>query len=261
VLYWIYDLPSWSVAFLFAATFIGFSWLGAIFVRPLLRLAISRKQRSNDVVGYVLSFVSVIYGVLLGMLAIVTYQNLSQADQVSTHEAATLAAIYRDVASYPDPVRIPLQRLLSEHTNYVLSQEWKMQRAGLLAAESPRLRDFQRLLMSFEPKSVGQQILHEASVQEFNKLVDYRRMRMHLAETQIPSIMWYTVVMGALLCMILIWLFDTGLMTQLVVGALAAFGMSTMICLSALMDNPFRGELGVSSAAFQAVYDGLMKGR
>jgi hypothetical protein len=102
--------------------------------------------------------------------------------------------------------------------------------------------------------------MHEAAVQGFNKLIDYRRMRLHLAETRIPTIMWYTVVMGALLCMVLIWLFDIGLMAQLVIGGLAAFGMSTMICLSALMDNPFRGELGVSSAAFQAVYDSLMKG-
>jgi hypothetical protein len=34
--------------------------------------------------------------------------------------------------------------------------------------------------------------------------------------------------------------------------------MSTMICLSALMDNPFRGELAVSPAAFQVVYDSVM---
>jgi hypothetical protein len=31
-----------------------------------------------------------------------------------------------------------------------------------------------------------------------------------------------------------------------------------MICLSALMDNPFRGELSVSPGAFQIVYDQLM---
>jgi hypothetical protein len=259
VLDWIYELPSWTVAFLFAATFIGVNWLGALFVRPVLKILIGKRQGSNDVIGYVLSFVSVIYGVLLGMLAIVTYQNLAQADEVSTHEAATLAAIYRNVSSYPDPVRKQLGKLLGEHTKYVLAEEWQMQRMGLLSTQSPKLTEFQRLLMSFEPQSTGQQIMHEAAVQEFNKLVDYRRMRLHLAETRIPAIMWYTVVIGAVLCMVFIWLFDTSLMAQLILGGLAAFGMSSMICLSALMDNPFRGELGVSPAAFQAVYDSLMK--
>jgi hypothetical protein len=32
-----------------------------------------------------------------------------------------------------------------------------------------------------------------------------------------------------------------------------------MICLTALMDNPFRGELSVSPDAYQLVYDSLMK--
>lgn len=257
----IYDLPSWTVAFLFAATFVGVSWLGALFIRPLLRLWIGKRQNTNDIIGYVLAFVSVIYGVLLGMLAIVTYQNLAQADEVSTHEAATSAALYRDVSSYPEPIRAQLGKLLTEHTKYVLAEEWQMQRLGLLRSKNEKLTEFQRVLMSFEPKSAGQQIMHEAAVQQFNKLVDHRRMRLHLADTRIPAIMWYTVVMGALLCMILIWLFDTSLMAQLLIGGLAAFGMSTMICLSALMDNPFRGELGVSPAPFQAVYDSLMSGR
>jgi hypothetical protein len=259
VLYWIYDLPSWSVAFLFAAAFVGISWIGAIFVRPVLKLLVGKRPGFNDIIGYVLSFVSVIYGVLLGMMAIVTYQNLAQADEVSTHEAATLAALYRDVSSYPDPVRTQLETLLAEHTKYVLTEEWYMQRLGILGNQSQKLTEFQRLLMSFEPTSTGQQVMHEAAVQEFNQLVDYRRMRLHLAESRIPSIMWFTVVIGALICMAFIWLFDTSLMAQLIIGGLASFGMSTMICLSALMDNPFRGELAVSPAAFQVVYDSVMK--
>ena len=35
--------------------------------------------------------------------------------------------------------------------------------------------------------------------------------------------------------------------------------LATMISLIALMDNPFRGEVGVSAEAFQLVYDQLMK--
>jgi hypothetical protein len=38
-----------------------------------------------------------------------------------------------------------------------------------------------------------------------------------------------------------------------------AFFTATMLCLIALMDNPYRGELSVSPEAFQLIYDGLMK--
>ena len=87
--YWIYDLPSWTVAFFFAAIFVTISLAGALFVRPFLRLFVGRRAGLNDVVGYVLSFVSVIYGVLLGMLAVVTYQNLTEADRIYQQTVVT----------------------------------------------------------------------------------------------------------------------------------------------------------------------------
>lgn len=256
---WIYSMPTWTVAFIFAAIFVGFSWAGAIFVRPVVRLFVGKKQGLNDIVGYVLSFVSVIYGVLLGMLAIVTYQNLAEADRVSTHEAATLATLYGHVANYPEPTNLLLKKAIADHTKYVLEEEWQKQRLGILSSRGEKLSELQRTLMNFEPRTSGQQIMHDAAVQEFGKLVDYRRMRLHLADTRIPSIMWYTVIMGAFLCMAFVWLFDMSLTAQFAIGGLAAFSMSTMICLSALMDNPFQGDLGVSPDAFAIVYEGLMK--
>ena len=260
MLYWIYELPTWTVAFLFAACFVGFSLAGAVFIRPFLRLLVGRRPGLNDVVGYVLGFVSVVYGVLLGMLAIVTYQNLSEADRVSTLEASTLGALYRDVSVYPDPLGADLKSMLSDYTRYIIDEEWSLQRWGILAGSgNEKLSGFIRLLASFEPASKGQEVLHAATLHQFKKLVDLRRPRLHLGDSSIPGIMWYTVVVGAILCMMLIWLFDTGIMTQFVLGGIASFGISTMVCLSALMDNPFRGELSVTPQAFQTVFEVLMK--
>lgn len=256
--YWIYDLPVWTAAFLFAATFIAGGTLGVFFVRPLLRAFVTRKPGLNDVVGYVLSFVSVIYGVLLGMMAIVTYQNLAEADEVSTHEASTLAILFRDSASYPEPLRSTIQQTLREYLRYVIDEEWGMQKWGILMGSgSVKLTQIQSAFGSFEPATKGQEIVHATTLQQFNKLIEYRRMRLHRGDASIPAIMWYTVIIGTVLSMMLIWLFDSTIMTQLVVSGLAAFGMSTMICLSALMDSPFRGELSVSPAAFETVYQTL----
>ena len=59
-------------------------------------------------------------------------------------------------------------------------------------------------------------------------------------------IMWYVVAVGALINMLLIWMFDLRLRTHLVLGGLISFFTGTMICLIVLLDNPFRGEVGVS---------------
>ncbi len=257
--YWIYDVPSWSAAFVFAVIFVAISWLGVLFVRPFLRLLIGRKPGQNDVVGYVLSFVAVIYGVLLGMLAVVTYQNLTEADRISSHEASVVAALYEDAAVYPAPLSAGLRERLVEYTRHVIDTEWPMQKRGPVPlSPNESLKAFLALLTSYDPQTSSQEILHAETMREFNALVDLRRARLHMASVSIPGIMWYTIVMGAVLCLILIWLFDSSVMSQLLLGGLAAFGMSTMVCLSALMDNPFRGELSVSPAAFQAVQAALL---
>ena len=71
--------------------------------------------------------------------------------------------------------------------------------------------------------------------------------------------MWYTVGVGALINIFLLWLFDLRLGIHLLLGGILSFFLATMISLIVLMDNPFRGEVSVSPAAFQLVYDQLMR--
>ena len=76
-----------------------------------------------------------------------------------------------------------------------------------------------------------------------------RRLRLFSVTAGIPPIMWYTVAVGALINMILIWMFDLRLGTHLLLGGAHLFFTGTMICLIVLLDNPFRGEVGVSPQA------------
>jgi hypothetical protein len=85
-----------------------------------------------------------------------------------------------------------------------------------------------------------------------------RRLRIYSVTAGIPVIMWYTVAVGALLNMVLIWLFDLRLGTHLLLGGLISFFTGTMISLIVLMDNPFRGEVGVSPQAFELIYQQMM---
>jgi hypothetical protein len=44
----------------------------------------------------------------------------------------------------------------------------------------------------------------------------------------------------------------------LLLGGLISFFTATMICVIALLDNPYRGEVGISPEAFELIYDQLM---
>ena len=61
--------------------------------------------------------------------------------------------------------------------------------------------------------------------------------------------MWLTVAVGAAINIFPIWLVKLQRGVDLLLGGLISFCTATMICLIALLDNPHRGEVGVSTEA------------
>jgi Protein of unknown function (DUF4239) len=260
MLYWIYDVPSLWIVGLFAVLFVGVCWLGIFLFSPFVRGRLSPDAGLNEIFGDFLQYFGVMYGLLLGLLAVATYQNHSDVEKAVSSEASSLAALYRDVTAYPEPQRTELKALLREYTRYVIEEAWSLQRQGL---DPPggvkRVADFQASLVSFEPQTKAQETLHEAAMRQFNSFYENRRTRLYNVDSGIPPLLWYTVGVGALINMIFIWLFDLRLRVHLLLGGLISFFLATMISLIALMDHPFRGEVGISSGAFELIYDQLMK--
>ncbi len=96
-------------------------------------------------------------------------------------------------------------------------------------------------------------------MRQFNTFYEHRRARIYSLTSGIPPILWYTVAVGALINMILIWLFDLRPHAHRLLGGLISFYLGTVISVIALMDHPYRGELGLSPDAFQIIYDQVMQ--
>ncbi len=257
--YWIYDIPTWKLVLMLSAFFIGFTWLGTIFIRPFIRLFVRRQMGGNDLVGYILSCFCVFYGLLLGLVAVAAYQNFSNVEATVGREASALGALYRDVSSYPEPTRSALQSVLREYTRYTIEEAWPAQQRGEVRGGGVlRITAFQEVLRTFEPQTKSEEILHAETYHQFNQFLELRNLRRQSVTTGIPAILWYVVVMGAFLTILLVWLFDMRFIPQLFLGGLLAFFVATMISLIAAMDNPFRGEVSVSSDPFKQVYQSLM---
>jgi hypothetical protein len=257
VLYWIYDIPTSTLAVLFAVVFVGFSWLGAIFIRPFLRVFVRTRVgvSNNEVVGHVLSCYCVFYGLLLGLLAVASYQNLSQVELLVAREAASMAALFQDVSSYPEPDGEKLRWLLRDYCRYQIKYGWPLQQKGIVpAGGATRLIAFEEKLIGFQPQSSGQEILHSETFRQFNQLVEHRRMRINSVMTGIPGVMWYVVIVGSVINIALVWLFDMKLITHLFLGGLLSFFIGSVVFLIAVMDNPFRGEVSIPATAFEQVY-------
>ena len=254
--YWIYDIPTQTLAAMTAGLFVGFSVVGCVLLRPFLRLFVPARGQANDVVGYVLSCFCVFYGILLGLLAVAAYQNYGQVELNVTREASSLAALYYDVTSYPQPYRERLQESLRDYCVFVIERGWPAHRQGLIPKEGGvRMRIFQNYLVEFQPQSKSEEIIHAETLRQFNNFIEHRRIRLHSVTTGIPIVMWYVVLVGAIINIALVWLFDMKLISHLFLGSLLAFYLGTMIFLIAAMDNPFRGEVSVSPEPFKMVLE------
>lgn len=254
--YWIYDVQTPTLALIIAGIFVGFFWVGSFLIRPVLRTFVRRGSGTNDIVGYILSCFGVFYGLLLGLIAVAAYQNLNRAEENVSREAVALTALYQDLWAYPEPLRQALRDELREYTSYIIEAAWPLQRNGAIPVEGrQKILKFRDSLLSFEALTPRQVVFHTETLREFNEYYEARRMRLHDVHSGIPAVMWYVVIVGAIINLAIVWMFDTRIINQLLLGGMLAFYMGTMIFLIAAMDNPYRGDVSVSSEAFQEAYE------
>jgi Protein of unknown function (DUF4239) len=258
--YWIYDYPNSLIGALFAVVFVGVTWLGTLAFRPIVRSWIHGERNANDMVGFAFSSFSVLYGLLLGLLAVAAYQNFSSVSDVVTKEASSLASLYRDIQGYPEPIRGDLQAKLREYTRFVIEESWPEQRKGNIpAGGNERVTAFFDDFIAFKPNQKSEEIIHAEAFRQFNNFVELRRERLANVTTGIPAVLWWVVAIGALLNIALVWLLDMEIHVHLILGGILSLFLGIVIFLIAAMDNPFRGDVSVGPDAFQLVYDSLMK--
>jgi hypothetical protein len=166
-----------------------------------------------------------------------------------------LAALYQDLSAYSDPLRRNLRQELRDYCSYVIETAWPQQRKGIVPAEGiQKVLAFRNTLRSFEPQTLNQMVFHAETLRQFGTFYEARRIRVHDVHSSIPAVMWYVVIVGAVMNLAIVWMFDMRLITQLFLGGMLAFFMGTMIFMIAAMDNPYRGEVSVSPDAFREAY-------
>ena len=227
------------------------------FVLPRLTIRIEDSEFSGAMVQGVIVF----YGLALGLIAVNVFQTYDDTIKIITAEATALNVLYRDVTSYPDPIRTDLQRELREYTEYVIHEAWPLQRQGKLPSGGvEHMSKFQAMLDKFEPATEGQKLLHGETLRAYNQLIQARRQRLDAVTNGLPTVMWIVIVVGAFISLITCFFFsvEDPYLHGILVTLLAIF-IGLVIFMTLALDRPFRGDIGLGSEPFQLVYEQLMK--
>ena len=260
MMYWIYDYPNWIMGLLFVAAFVVVTWIGIFLTRATVHSWFHRESRANEMVGLALSSYFVLFGLLLGLLAVATYQNYSNVGDIVDKEASSMSALYRDFGAYPQPIRRQLQAALREYARYTIEEGWEQQRKGILPKGEPeRSGAIAKTLLTFEPSTEAEKIVHAEALRQSTRRIELSRARMSNVTLGLPAVLWWVVAFCALMNVVLIWIQDMEIHVHLILGAVLASMLGAVIFLIAELDNPFRGEVSIGPESIAHVYETVMK--
>lgn len=258
--YWIYDMPNWTLGVLIVGVLVTFSLVGLYVTRPMVRQMLGSSGDCNDMVSYFFAGIGVFYGLALGLIAVATWENYSEIDGVVGTEAAAVASFFRDLDGYPQPLRGRLEGMMRDYTRVVIDKEWPAHKQGIALEDGDALLDrLEDEVMNFEPTTERHKILQAEVLRSLDTVQEQRRLRLQAVPTGLPAALWAVVLIGAILNIVLTYLFWTENLTMhaLLIAILAVF-IGLLIFLTAAMDNPFRGEFSIAADAFQDVFDHVM---
>lgn len=230
----------------------GFLVLSLILGNFVARLAPPQvREQHNELAGFILAVVGVIYAVLLAFVAIGVWERFEQAETRTYEEATHLTIVYRDAGSFSNGEA--LRAALREYVRKVIDDEWpKMQLGqrsvpGRLLLESVD-RDV-RNLNADTPEKVN---IQARMLDATDLALEARDQRISEEATGINAVMWWVLTIGAFVTVAFTFLFGfkQTLIQQLMVGSLAIL-IGLVLFLIVALDFPFRGGLTVSPEAFE----------
>ncbi|MGA8289120.1 MAG: hypothetical protein WB950_10475, partial [Acidobacteriaceae bacterium] len=92
-MYWVYNLPNWLFELLTISMFVAFGLAGLLASRRMIR-RVHLQHSYNDIVGFYLAGITVLYGVTLGLLAIGAWTTYTDTEAKVAREAAAVASLY-----------------------------------------------------------------------------------------------------------------------------------------------------------------------
>jgi hypothetical protein len=257
---WLDGPSTWLHVLFICALFIGFTWLGILLIHPLLRRLLHGAEPSNEVIIHSAGTFGLFYAVLLGLLTIATFQNTKDLVDTIGREASSLSTLYRTADGYPDPLRSELKGGLRDYTRYVVEKDWPAHRRGLvLMGGEHRLQAIRRTLFSYEPTTKTQELLHNEMLRYLDAMTISREQRLSAVTAAIPSVLWYMVVIGALITIAFVWMLHMELKSQILLSGITAFFLAIMVFLIYTMDRPLQGAVSVPPDSFSSVYDLVMR--
>jgi len=259
---WLYEISPLQAALVMVVFVETVSLAGLFLTRRFILPRLHYSDGVNDAISGTVQAIGVFYGITVGLIAVGVWNTNSNAGELVSREAASIAALYRDVSSYPAPVRDELRAKLREYTVFIIERAWPAQKKGdgqTLSHGVIILDDFQDKLYTFEPTTQSQIALHRETLRAYNVLIEYRRLRIDAVGGGLSSVMWAVIWVGAVISIGVAYFFkiDDPKLHAMLVALMAGF-LAMVLFMIIINDKPFYGYVSISSDPYKLILDRLI---
>ncbi len=256
----VYDIPQTDLAFWFAVIAVGGTFLGLLFLKPLLRLLVGGGPDLNENIGFATASSGLFYGLLLGLLTVSAYQNRERVNMAIVQEAAAVGSLYADMDSYPEPISSDVKAMLRDYVLYTIYKDWPAHRDGrYMDGGISRSDAVRHKLASFEPSTPREEIVHAETIASLKEFNTQRQQRLNGVITKIPAVLWYAVLVGAAINILLLLMLKMRPFPHFVLGAINAFFLGVVLFVIVALDDPLRGDSGLAPEPFERLWNREMR--
>jgi hypothetical protein len=259
---WIYEIPPLQAALIIMVFVEAVSLVGLIWVRRFVVHRIHYSEGVNDAISGTVQAIGVFYGITVGLIAVGVWNTNSNASDLVSKEASSIGALFRDVSSYPAPLRDELRGKLREYSVFIVEQAWPAQKKGqgqVLDGGRRIMDDFQNKLYAFEPSTPGQAALHSETLRAYNTLIEYRRLRIDAVGSGLSGVMWAVIWVGAVISIGVAYFYkiEDPWLHAILIALMGGF-LAIVLFMIVVNDKPFYGYGGVSSDPYKLILERLI---
>jgi hypothetical protein len=252
-MYWIYDIPSLELGLGIKAIFLFVSLTALMATRGIIAKHFYKSHEADQAVSAIFGAVGMLYGLLLGLVAVAAWQNYDKLNDLVDEEASAIIQLYRCVNVLKDPSHEPILEGIKTYTKDIIEVSWPAHKHGMAPMTGIDLiTALHKKLANYESKAKNQPTSYGEAVSAFSDMVKARRMRVNGVDIGIPSALWLVIIGGAVLTIPITFFFHLpSLKTHLLLTGFYVVFLAGMIALIAVLDNPIRGEISISTEPYQ----------
>jgi hypothetical protein len=247
---WIYNNPTWLWGTLLVAIFTAAACGGLLIFHRLVHVSLRRAH--NDLAGFTVAIISVLYAVLLAFIAIATWESFSRASDIVENESDYAGGMYLDTAGLAEAKGLEIRHALEKYVDVVIKVEWPIQRDGMTPDQGWKpLRDLATAIATIHPQSSGEAVIEAELLKSWNELYDARSARLSAVQGHVPGVIWCIVFFGAAITTAYTYFFGfENFGMHMAMTATVAATLAMVIVMIIALDWPFRGQISVSADPF-----------